>query len=118
VEASLVDPRRARKRRGSLHEHPLSVQVAGSQILEGQDTRPADTKSPRSVSGTGVAVVRPSIVLPDRPTRIRIAAHANVDPRTVDRVLRGQTQHARPLTVIAIEGALRALGIPDPRGAK
>ena len=63
-------------------------------------------------------MVRSQKVLPDRPTRIRIAAHANCDPRTVERVLRGQTQHARPLTVIAIEGALRALGITDPRCAK
>jgi len=63
-------------------------------------------------------VFRPKAVLPDRPTRIRIAAHANVDPRTVERVLRGQSAHARPLTIIAIDGALRALGIPDPRVSK
>lgn len=63
-------------------------------------------------------MVRSQVVLPDRPTRIRIAAAANVDPRTVERVLRGQTTHARPLTIIAIDSAMRALGIPDPRGAK
>ena len=55
--------------------------------------------------------MRPPIMptLPDRPTRIRVAARASVDPRTVDRYLRGSS--VREVVRLSIERALRACGL-------
>ena len=46
----------------------------------------------------------------DRLTRARIAAHAGVDLRTVERCLAG-TQKPHPLTAQAIAAAMKALGV-------
>jgi DNA-binding LacI/PurR family transcriptional regulator len=47
---------------------------------------------------------------PDRRTCTRIAGHAGVDVRTVQRALSGQTR-PNPLTVEAIQKACAALGV-------
>lgn len=49
------------------------------------------------------------MTMPDRPTRIRVAARASVDPRTVDRYLQGAS--VREAIRHAIERALRACGL-------
>lgn len=48
--------------------------------------------------------------IPDRKTRVRIAAHAGLDERTVGRYLQGRTR-PHPLTERAINDAARALGV-------
>jgi len=57
-----------------------------------------------------VSSIRNATKIPDRKTRARLAAFANVDERTVYRHIKGETR-AHPLTVRAIHDAARALGI-------
>lgn len=62
----------------------------------------------------------PSVPLqpvPDRKTRVRLAAHSGLDERTIGRFLAGKTK-PHPLTERAIYEALRALGIATEGGAK
>ena len=51
----------------------------------------------------------------DRLTRARIAAHAGIDARTVDRALAGTTR-PHPFTLRAIREAAHALGVALPEG--